>query len=325
MQIDDWRTATPSEIAPCYAAERTRWRSTLHWDTTRTWQTVEAARSSGALPGFVLRDEFGAIRAWSFHLLHRGELQLGSLVAYSLRATECLVKAIAESPEARSASRWMAFGWFDAPGLANLLRIHGVRSERYRYLHRDLLRDPEQGWRQPEAWRQTCRSAETPGASQLRSWRREDDVRLASLLSSAYGGPDSARPFAAGSTIEEWGEYAANLVHGGACGTFDPDLSCVSISGQELDGAAVMTRLLPTTAHLAQLAVRGDTQGCGLGERLLVAALDAAGRAGCECVTLLVRETNVNAGRLYARLGFAERARFLSASSPISNQLSAVS
>jgi Acetyltransferase (GNAT) family len=52
----------------------------------------------------------------------------------------------------------------------------------------------------------------------------------------------------------------------------------------------------------------GDTQGCGLGERLLVAAFDAAGRAGCECVTLLVRETNTNAGRLSARLGFAERA-----------------
>jgi ribosomal protein S18 acetylase RimI-like enzyme len=86
-----------------------------------------------------------------------------------------------------------------------------------------------------------------------------------------------------------------------------------------------MTRLLPKTAHLAQLALRSDTQGCGLGEQLLAAALDAAGRAGIECVTLLVRESNANAARLYSRLGFAERARFLSASSAVSARLSAVS
>ena len=220
----------------------------------------------------------------------------------------------------------MAFGWFDAPGLVNLLRIQGVRSERYRYLHRDLSQDPEQGWRQPDAWRQTFRLADAPGASQLRPWRPEDNGRLASLLSSAYGGPDAARPFAAGSTIDEWVEYATNLVDGGACGDLRSEPSAASrCATTKLDGAAVMTRLLPTTAHLAQLAVRARHAGRGLGERLLVAALDAAGRAGCECVTLLVRETNPNAGRLYARLGFAERARFLSASSAISCRLSALS
>jgi ribosomal protein S18 acetylase RimI-like enzyme len=320
MHLDDWRSASSLEMARCYAAECARWRTTLRWDTTRTWESVEAARGSGALPGFVVRDDTGSILAWSFHLLHRGELQLGTLIAYSQRATESLVKAIAQSPEARSASRWMAFGWFDAPGLANLLRIHSVRTERYRYLYKEL----PGAIRHVEARRQPLPLVGREQAA-IRAWRPEDEPRLAPLLSSAYDGADHARPFAANGTMEEWVEYGTNLIHGSACGTFDPEISCVLTRGQELNGAAIMTRLLSKTAHLAQLAVHSDTQGCGLGEQLLVAALDAAGRAGIECVTLLVRESNANAARLYSRLGFAERARFLSASSAVSARLSAVS
>ena len=320
MQLDDWRGASSLEMARCYAAECARWRTTLRWDTTRTWESVEAARRSGALPGFVVRDDTGSILAWSFHLLHRGELQLGTLIAYSQRATEKLVKAMAQSPEARSASRWMAFGWFDAPGLANLLRIYGVRSERYRYLYREL----SGAVRHVEPRLPTPRLVGSEQA-EIRAWRADDQPRLPSLLSSAYDGADQARPFAANGTMDEWVEYSAGLIHGSACGTFDPSISCVLTRGPDLNGAAIMTRLLSKTAHLAQLAVHSDTQGYGLGEQLLVAALDAAGRAGIECVTLLVRESNVNAARLYSRLGFAERARFLSASSAVSARLSAVS
>jgi ribosomal protein S18 acetylase RimI-like enzyme len=324
MRLDDWRTASPDEMARCYAAECARWRSTLHWDTARTWQTVEAERVAGTLPGFVLRDEAGAIRAWSFHLLHRGELQLGTLVAYSQRATESLVKAMSESPEARLSTRWTAFGWFEAPGLVNVLRTYGVRSERYRYLYRDLPR-PTGARQQPVRLRAQRSGAAVDASTFPRPWQREDDLRLAPLLSSAYYDADPVRPFAANGTMDEWVEYAANLMDGSGCGTFDPGISCASMRGNELDGAAVMTRLLPTTAHLAQLAVRGNTQGGGLGKRLLTAAVEAAAVSGYECVTLLVRESNAAAISLYARLGFVERARFLSASSAISARLSAVS
>ncbi len=310
MRVDDWRTASPDEMAPCYAAECARWRATLGWETGRTWEAVEAARRAGLLPGFVLRDTNGAIRGWSFHLLHRGQLQLGSLVAPSPGATGRLIDALLQSSEARSASQWMAFGWFDAPDLVTLLRQHGAAVESYRYLSRSLSRD--------------LQNKNTPDVA-VRSWRLGDESRLAPLLSSAYNGADAARPFAANGTMTEWIEYSAHLLHGSACGTFDAGISRVSGRDDQMDGAAVMMRLMPTTAHLAQLAVRQEAQRRGLGERLLLAACSAAGLAGCDSVTLLVRQTNHSAQHLYARLGFVERARFLSASSAIGHRLPAVS
>lgn len=309
MRLDDWRTASADELAPHYAVERQRWMSTLCWDTSKTWVTVEAARRAGTLPGLVLRDEGGIVRGWSFHLQHRGELQFGNLVAPSAPATEKLLSGVLQSPEARSANRWMAFGWFDAPGLINGLHARGMGVEDYRYLHRDLTREPRR---------------HTAVEHELRSWRAADNPCLAPLLSSAYHSADSARPFAANGTMGEWIEYSAHLLHGSGCGTFDAAASRVAPGADAVDGAAVITRLMLTTAHLAQLAVQPAAQGRGLGERLLVSALGASTDAGCSCMTLLVRESNAAARRLYTRLGFEERAQFVSAASDITC-LSAVS
>src|SRR5262245_15081812 len=138
MHLDDWRIVHRDELAPWFAAERARWMSTLCWDTSATWQMVEAARHAGSLPGFVVRDDAGVIQGWSFYLKHRGELQIGSVIAPSPLATEMLLSGIFQSPEARSVDRWMAFGWFDAPGLVNALEARGMEVETYRYLHRAL-------------------------------------------------------------------------------------------------------------------------------------------------------------------------------------------
>lgn len=313
MRLDDWRTAPADELAPLYAAEHARWLSTLSWDTSSTWQTVESARRAGTLPGFVLRDEGGAVRGWSFHLQHRGELQFGNLVSPSTHATEQLLRGVFQSSEARSANRWMAFGWFNAPDLVNLLHARGMGVESYRYLYRDVSDQT------------SAAQADGTDPHGLRAWQPADNVGLAALLSSAYQSADSARPFAANGTMSEWTEYASHLLRGSGCGAFDAATSRVAPGADRLDGAAVMTRLMPTTAHLAQLAVQPSAQGRGLGERLAVSALMAAADRGCSCVTLLVRDTNVAARRLYDRLGFTERAQFVSASAAIGGQLSAVS
>jgi predicted N-acetyltransferase YhbS len=91
-------------------------------------------------------------------------------------------------------------------------------------------------------------------------------------------------------------------------------MSQVAAGGEALDGAAIVTRLAPSTAHLAQLAVRSEARGRGLGRQLVELALEKAAAAGCDCMTLLVRESNGPARSLYARLCFTERAAFVAAS-----------
>ncbi|SHG68323.1 GNAT family N-acetyltransferase [Halobaculum gomorrense] len=56
--------------------------------------------------------------------------------------------------------------------------------------------------------------------------------------------------------------------------------------------------------HIKDLAVRPDTQGRGLGRRLLRASLSELAAAGASAVKLEVRETNHRAQSLYADEGF---------------------
>ena len=80
----------------------------------------------------------------------------------------------------------------------------------------------------------------------------------------------------------------------------------------ELIGYAVIT-IVADEAELANLAVRRDRRGAGLGRRLLDHALAEARAVGAETMFLEVRASNTAARALYASAGFAavgRRARY---------------
>ncbi|MGB2695018.1 MAG: ribosomal protein S18-alanine N-acetyltransferase, partial [Dehalococcoidia bacterium] len=73
--------------------------------------------------------------------------------------------------------------------------------------------------------------------------------------------------------------------------------------------------LMVDEAHIVTIAVRQGYRRQGLGELLLVAALDAARETGMETVTLEYRISNAAARALYEKYGFAQvgvRARYYS-------------
>lgn len=74
------------------------------------------------------------------------------------------------------------------------------------------------------------------------------------------------------------------------------------------EGCALI-RVAADEAELISIAVRPCGRGHGLGARLLAAAEDAARIAGAARMILEVAEGNTPARALYARAGFAERAR----------------
>ncbi|WP_410959979.1 hypothetical protein, partial [Salmonella sp. SAL4434] len=69
MKLRDWRLLPASAIAPLYDRERDSWQRTLSWDTSGSWATVESARVSWGLPGFVCLDACNDIRGWSFYIV----------------------------------------------------------------------------------------------------------------------------------------------------------------------------------------------------------------------------------------------------------------
>lgn len=77
-----------------------------------------------------------------------------------------------------------------------------------------------------------------------------------------------------------------------------------------LVGALILlVRRNSTTARLYSVVVDPRARGLGLGRRLVQAAERGAREAGCDAVSLEVREDNAAARALYARLGYAERQR----------------
>lgn len=299
MKVTDWRLADAGAMAPLYAEEAGRWRRKLRWDTSDLWSRIETARSAGTLPGFVVMAPGGRIRGWSFHLRHGDTVQIGGLATASHEATADLIDAIWTSDEAASAQGALVFGHFEAPGLIQELAAKGMPVKRYRYLLRSLS---------PEA------SDRTPSGAAPRQWQAGDLSGVSDLLARAYG-PDPARPFAPEGRPADWVEYLNQLLGTPGCGTFDPAVSLVASSNSDgLHGVALVTRLAPETAHLAQLAVHPEVQARGMGTALLAEVMTRTGAAGYRALTLLVSESNVGACRLYDQCGFTESAAFLSGS-----------
>lgn len=78
----------------------------------------------------------------------------------------------------------------------------------------------------------------------------------------------------------------------------------VAVAGDEVVGYAGLFAADHHQGDVQTVAVASDRQGQGIGDVLLRALLDEAGRRGCTETLLEVRADNEAAQRLYARHGF---------------------
>lgn len=295
LRVEAWARVPSAVMAACFRREAQRWREHLEWDTTLSLAALDDARRHGQVPGFVTYDERGSVTGWTYYLLHDGDLQVGALVATSPAATVCLLDAVLGSPELSLAKRVIVFAFTEAPDLESALAQRGFDVGAAHYL--------------------TCRLPPAPSAADvLPTWGDDDAAEVADVLCTAYGA-DPRRAFAPSGLMADWHHYVQQLTVTAGCGQFVPALSPLAPAADGgLDGATIVTRLSPTTAHLAQLGVRPQAGGRGLGSRLLTAVKAGAAAHGCARLSLLVDDANAGGRRLYARHGFEPRAVFVNAS-----------
>ena len=81
------------------------------------------------------------------------------------------------------------------------------------------------------------------------------------------------------------------------------------LCGAEVPRGFVLSRAAAGEAEILSIGVLPEMRGQGLGEVLLMAALDAAKSAGAEAMFLEVAAGNEAARALYARAGFEEVGR----------------
>jgi GNAT superfamily N-acetyltransferase len=296
MIVRDWRDADAALLRACYAREQRAWQHDLSWDTTWTWATVEQARVSWGLPGLLAFDDDGTVQGWAFCMPENGRQHVGGLVASSQSATSALLDAILENQAA--GTDISCFIRNRAPGLIPALIARGFEVERFEYLTRPLTG--------ADARHASAFAAEN-------AWLDADFPGAAALLKASYSS-DAGRHFAPGGTVAEWVRYLSGVVHQAGCGQLDRLATRVARDEYGLQALALITSISGKTAHLAQLAVHPDARGCGVALRLVREALACAAQEGRSAMTLLVGEHNDTARRLYASLGFTERAMFIAAS-----------
>jgi len=306
IRCQDWRTCSASEVAPLLQREMDGWRDGLDWDVRPSWRVIEPARASGALPGFVARDPSNRIVGWTWFLVHRGCLQVAAIVGDGERTVRVLVDAIMNSELAQSATARVVSSRGTPPGLAGALADYGLLVAPYAYRMADLAAAPIA---LPEG----------------RAWRRTDLAAAAALCARAYEGSGRVRAFAPHGTDEEWRDYVRGLLDSDGCGTMMPEASFV-VDGPEgtIAAASITGRIGVDVAHLSQIVVDPDQQSRGLGRRVVRASMAAAAAMGLRRMSLLVAEGNASAGRIYAQLGFSDRARFLVASGSQPRRLTSV-
>lgn len=309
MIVGDWREADAGLLRGCYEAERRSWRTDLAWDTAWTWDTIERARTTWGLPGFVATDN-GRIDGWTFYMRDGDAVHVGGLVAVTPSATVMLLDAIVEAA-LPGAAQIACFMRDRADGLAGALGARGFDVERFLYLSRPLS-PADAAQREP---------SRDDGAA---PWQPQDADAVAELLSAAYS-PEAARHFAAGGSRDAWRRYVRGIVEQPGCGTLDRGVTRLVRDASSVRAVALVTSIAPDTAHLAQLAVHPAERGRGLGARLVRGAAARAAHAGKTALSLLVGERNDDARRLYASLGFVERGTFVSAQAPTVNFCPAVS
>ena len=330
-RVEDWALVPATEMAALYGAERARWRADLDWDTADTCAALECARGDGRVPGLVVRLVNGAIDGWTYFLLHGSELQIGALVASSPETTALLLDAVLAAPAAAVARRTLFFAYTGAPSVETALAQRGFDVGAEYYLVRALdgrtvSIDPHGapgphgpiGPGGPDGPQCPNRpygphDRHDLGETSLRVWRDVDVEPVAEVLRAAYHGPDPRRAFVASGALPDWRVYVRQLTLTSGCGSFVPAASVVAVNGDRVDGAALVTRVSDTTAHLAQIAVRPTCRGHGLGARLLAQVVAAAAAGGFPRLSLIVSDANVRARRVYADKGFTMQGAFVSA------------
>jgi ribosomal protein S18 acetylase RimI-like enzyme len=299
LVVRDWRDVDAGVMRDLHAREERRWRQALSWETASSSESIEYARTTWGLPGVVVADAEGPIRGWAFWLIEDGLVKVGGFVAEHEAATRALLHSILDRADAAAVDGLSLFVYDHAPGLRRALYGAGFDIAPFLYLSRNIAQPPA-------AVPAIHRENDT-----MRGWLPEDEAAAARLMAEAYG--EGGLHFAPHNRPEQWARYVSNLVGQTAVGALMPDASRVLRADDRMAALVVMTRIAPTTAHVAQVVVHPVWRGRKLASALVGAACTRAAEQGCTRATLLVAAANRPARTVYARMGFDVTATFVAA------------
>lgn len=305
VQVVDLRRISALDLAPVLAEEAQVWREALHWDLAPSIALIDRFVSMQSLNGFALVKGAHVI-GYCYFVCEEHKGLIGDL--YILRA-EHSPERMALLLEAALDTLWHEPGIRRAEaqllmlGSQPLPRIPSARSFRsfarvfFEIDANAVAQLPPrdiQAMATISAWRETHQQAS--GWLLAAAYRGHID----SEINDQYRSPGGARRF------------LTNIVQYPGCGSFFAPASFAVFerASNALCGMALASLVAPNTGHITQLCVAPSHKGTGVGYEMLRRSLQALVANGCETVGLTVTSANLEAIRLYQRMGFLRKREF---------------
>ncbi len=294
----DLRRLSASQMDPLLAEEVRAWKQELDWDFTRSADLVRRYMDMRSLNGAAILED-GCAAGYVYFVLDGNKGLIGDLYVMRGRGSLELENALLERalfeisahPEiGRVESQLMLVRWppgRPAPGLA-----------RIRTFDRNFMRVELGGAPLEESRLRTV--------CYIERWSDQYLEPAARLIAEAYAGHldgainDQYRGVAGAR------KFLHSIVQYPGCGSFAAQASYVAFEpdGSALCGLSLASTVAPECGHITQICVSPRARGKALGYALLRRSLLALRDMGCRAASLTVTTANVEAVRLYERVGF---------------------
>jgi ribosomal protein S18 acetylase RimI-like enzyme len=307
LEIIDIRHFEARAFQPLLQVESRHWDNNLRWDYAPSSDLITACLEEKRLSGYALVKE-ARICGYSFFFYEGDKGLIGNLFVepdddLGLEQARLLLDHVLETMLATPGIRRIEtqLPHYSFEDLNPSFRGHQFTGYARRFMAAPL--DP---WSAASGLPVARTPRSLPADFVMVPWERKHDHEAAQLLYLTY------RNHVDATINDQYGSAAGserlidNIVRHRGCGEHLPRVSLVAIHqpSRKLAGVLAITSVRPGTAHIPQVAVGREFQGCGLGTAMMEPAFrDLAGR-GFREVSLTVTESNSGAVRLYERLGF---------------------
>lgn len=301
----DLRQIRPDDLDPLLEEEAQRWDLELDWDFKPSAELVRRFVRMQALSGYVLTAG-RQIVGYCYYVIEEQKGLIGDIYVLREYSGQDL-----ESQLLTAVLRAM----FSTPYLGRVESQLMMLSDdgRRRLPFREWMR----GFRRNFMMADIKGSAVLgPGRAASRvaidEWHEREQESAARLIARAYQGHVDAEINDQYRNVAGARRFLSNIVQYPGCGTFFPQGSAVALDSvsDKLVGLSLASLVSFDVGHITQICVDPSVRASGVGYELMRHSLNAMKAAGCRRVSLTVTASNLDAIRLYERLGFKTLRRF---------------
>ena len=303
-QVVDLRQFGSQHLQGLLDEEEQFWRDELQWDFNYTSDLIRSCLDGRRLTGYVLKEDSTPL-AYSFFVYEGTKAIIGNVFASSradrAESARLLLRHVIETLHGTPGiDRIEAqLPHFSLQEIVPSFEPVGFRAFGRRFMMHELAPLSPEPFLLDEDIR-------------LRPWEEEDESVMAALILEAYRGHvDSEINLQYRS---RWGalQVIENVTRHRGCGEFETgdSLAAVHTPSGVCCGAMLVTSVGASNGHIPQICILPEFQGRRIGTAMLHACFEKLRTRGYRQLSLTVTDENLDAIRLYERLGFRTYRRF---------------